>query len=825
MNTKKNRNVRYGTLLRAISYVTHHVRKYFSILASAPLRLCAKIILIPFITFIYLYLTCLPSALFNDPNSTVLLDNKGELLAARIAGDGQWRFEAGEKIPVKFAICLLQFEDRDFFLHRGVSLRGIGRALKQNISSGKIVSGGSTITMQLVRLYRKNPPRTILEKISEMIVATRLEFSYSKAQLLNMYSAHAPFGSNVVGLEAAAWRYFGRSPDKLSWSECATLAVLPNAPGLIYPGKNHRRLQEKRNRLLTRLKETGIIDATTYSLALTEPLPEKPLALPQGSVHLLDKALADGKRGKVVKTTVDKNLQEKVMQILAMHHEVLKENNVHNGAVLIASAKTGKVLAYIGNTKEENDENGNDVDIIQAARSTGSTLKPLLYARMLDEGEITPRMLVPDVPTQIGGYSPKNFNFSYDGAVPANRALARSLNIPAVRMLNQYGVEKFHHDLKAMGYTTINRPANTYGLSLILGGAEAKLWDMVSVYCRMSKTLQQYPNYKQSLNEDIFYTQKSDFKKKKRKAGHDTVVPYISAASVWSTFEAMVEVNRPDEEGSWRSFSSAQKIAWKTGTSFGNRDAWAIGITQDYVVGVWIGNADGEGRPGLTGVKAAAPVLFDVFSLLPKSAWFRMPEKEMVRVSICSLSGHRSTELCEKTDSTLIPKTALSTLACPYHQSIHLDRKGKYRVEGDCEDVNKMKHLSWFVLPPLMEKYYKFNNPSYKTLPEYLPGCGNKTSDKAMTLVYPKRQSKIYVPVLLDGKTGKTVFEAAHRNRFTKIYWHLDDIFIGETQDIHQLEINPSLGKHRLMIIDEQGVSATTSFEVLGKESGEMSSL
>lgn len=783
------------------------------------LRLCLTILVL---YLLYWYATCLPKSLFNDPTSTVLLDSRGELLAARIADDGQWRFEAGRKVPGKFETCLLQFEDREFYNHYGVSLKGIGRAIQQNIRSGRVVSGGSTITMQLVRLYRKNPPRTLAEKISELVAATRLELSYSKKQLLNLYSAHAPFGSNVVGLEAAAWRYFGRSPDKLSWSESATLAVLPNAPGLIYPGKNHQRLRQKRDRLLARLYEIKIIDETTYSLALMEPLPDKPLPLPHNAAHLLEKALADGCKGKIVQTTIDKNLQEKAVQILAMHHEVLKENSVHNGAVLIASAKTGKVLAYVGNTAEENNENGNEVDVIQAPRSTGSTLKPLLYARMLDEGEITPKMLVPDVPTQIGGYSPKNFNFSYDGAVPANRALARSLNIPAVRMLNQYGVEKFRHDLKALGYTTITRPASAYGLSLILGGAEAKLWDMVSVYCKMAKTLDQYPAYKKTINENLYYTAPPTGRhSKKAKEKKDSISPYISAGSVWSTFEAMIEVNRPDEEGNWKAFTSAQKIAWKTGTSFGNRDAWAVGLNREYVVGVWIGNADGEGRPGLTGIKAAAPVLFDVFSVLPKAGWFRMPEKEMVKVSVCSLSGHRASALCEKTDSAFIPQTALATLACPYHQTVHLDRKGKYRVESDCEEVDKMKHLTWFVLPPLMEKYYKFNNPAYKTLPEYLPGCGNKTADRSMSLVYPKRQSKIYVPVLLDGKTGKTVFEAAHRNRFTKIYWHLDDVFVGETQDIHQIEINPSLGKHRLTIIDEQGVSTSVTFEVLGKETSE----
>jgi penicillin-binding protein 1C len=765
------------------------------------------------LTFITWYINCLPDQLFESSTSTVLLDKDGSLLGARIASDGQWRFSEEGVVPKKFEQCLVQFEDRDFYSHIGISSKGIGRAIVQNARSKRIVSGGSTLTMQLARIMRKNPPRTVPEKIIEMLLATRIEIRYSKKEILRSYASHAPFGNNVVGLEAAAWRYFGRSADKLSWAESATLAVLPNAPGLIYPGKNHQRLLEKRNRLLKRLYEIKILDETTYHLSLEEPLPQKPLPLPQSAPHLLAKLIRQGYAGKTIHSTIDNNLQQKTAVLLQTHHTRLKENKIFNGAVLITSVKTGKVLVYLGNTQSDDADNGQDVDCINAARSTGSILKPFLFAKCLEDGQITPSTLVPDIPTQFGSFSPKNFTQLYDGAVPVNKALARSLNIPMVRLLNEYGLEKFHRDLRNYGLSTLNKPAKHYGLSLILGGAEAKLWDLSQAYTQMAQEL------KNGKGSDISLTTNKEKKEGKKRGDNYRRQNLTDRACIFSTFEAMVDVNRPDEDGNWRAFSSSQKIAWKTGTSFGFRDAWAIGITPDYVVAVWIGNADGEGRPGLTGIKAAAPLLFDVFAQLPRSnAWFSAPKDNMSRIAVCRESGHRASILCEKTDTVWVPKTALNTTACPYHQVVHLTKNGRYRVDSECESVFNMKHEAWFVLPPLVEKYYKFNHPNYKILPDYKPECLTKLSDRAMALLYPRPNSKIYVPIEIDGKIGRTVFEAAHRNINTKVYWHLDDTFIGETKEIHQLALNPSVGKHKLTLIDENGISITTRFEVLGKE-------
>lgn len=758
---------------------------------------------------LFWYLNCLPEKLFNDSTSTVLYDRNGNLLGAQIAEDGQWRFPESTEIPEKFKTCIIEFEDRNFKSHIGISVKGIFRAISQNMKSKKVVSGGSTLTMQLVRIMHKNPERTYFEKIKEMILATRVELHYSKDEILNLYASHAPFGNNVVGLETASWRFFGRKSNQLSWAESATLAVLPNAPGLIYPGKNHDLLLKKRNRLLKRLRDTKKIDETTYLLALEEELPSKPLALPQLALHLLAKFSKNGLKGKAIPSSIDIHIQEKVMQQLTSHHSILKENNIYNGAVIVTSVKTGEIVAYVGNTNEEDAEYGHAVDCADAPRSSGSILKPFLYAKSLEDGIITPEMLLIDIPSQFGSFSPKNFTGSFNGALPANNALSRSLNIPMVHLLSEYGVSKFHSQLQKYGFTTFNKPAKHYGLSLILGGGEVKLIDLSKTYTQMAQELA----FGKSTSLSYAPTNKEDFlalKKGKTKT---------DLACIYATFEAMSEVNRPDEEDNWKYFASTQKIAWKTGTSFGFRDAWSVGVTPEYVVAVWIGNADGEGRPGLTGINAAAPLMFDVFRNLKKSnKWFVEPKDKMQKVKICHESGHRATNLCTKIDYKRIPKTTLNTKACPYHQLIHLNKTSNLRVDSECESIEKMKHESWFILPSIVEKFYKNSHPNYKPIPEYKAECWSKVSSKSLAIIYPKNNAQIYVPLEINSNVGQTIFEATHRNSETKVYWHLDENFIGTTQEMHQLALNPSLGKHKLMLVDENGVSTQINFEIIGKK-------
>ncbi|HRE98833.1 MAG TPA: penicillin-binding protein 1C [Flavobacteriales bacterium] len=763
--------------------------------------------------FLVWYYFALPKQLFTDPTCTVLYDKKGDILGARIAEDGQWRFPHNENVPEKFAKALIFFEDKTFYRHIGISARGIGRALKQNFSQGKVVSGGSTLTMQIVRLMRKGRGRSISEKIIEAVLATRIELAYTKNEILAYYASNAPMGGNVVGLDAAAWRYYGRTPDELSWAESATLAVLPNAPSHIFPGKNQSRLLEKRNRVLKGLYEQHEFDTTTLITAIAEPLPSAPPDLPQMAPHLMDRLIRYGHKGKGIHTPIDYQLQDHVNRILQRHHEKLQENQIFNAACIVVDVNEGNVIAYTGNVKNEDPEHGSDVDIITAPRSSGSILKPLLYAGMLNDGLITPGMLFPDVPTHISGYSPKNYYQRYDGVVPANRALSRSLNVPAVRMLQQCGIAKFHYLLKRIGFSSLVFPSSHYGLSLVLGGAEVSLWDLAHVYASMARVLNQYPDF----NSDLYKRPRLILEDTTAQPFSESIEPVLNPASIYFTMQAMVEVARPDEDANWQYYSGSSRIAWKTGTSFGFRDAWAVGVSPGYVVAVWVGNADGEGRPGLVGIEAAAPILFDVFSRLPKTGWFKKPFDDMAKVPICRLSGHRASTLCSPTDTIYIPQSSLATQACPYHQLLHLDQEGKFRVDGNCVDPSEMKNEAWFVLPPVMEYYYKSRNPSYKPIPPYRSDCIAKTDEQQMEIIYPKKPSKIYIPIGIDGEPEKTVFEATHRNKNAVIYWHLDEYFLGATSSIHQMELKPSRGMHTLTIIDEEGAKITQTFEVLSK--------
>lgn len=361
-----------------------------------------------------------------------------------------------------------------------------------------------------------------------------------------MYASHAPFGGNVVGLNAATWRYFSRSADNLSWGEAALLAVLPNSPALIHPGRNRAELSAKRNKLLDKLQREGIIDPLTNSLAQAEPIPEDPLPLPQLAPHLLTRAINDGKAQQRVRSTIDPGLQRRVTQIVNNHHRHLQGNEVHNAAVVVAEVNSGNVLAYVGNVQTAGREHDSQVDIITAPRSTGSILKPFLYAAMLDEGQLLPSTLIPDVPVFINGFAPKNFSKSYDGAVPADQALSRSLNVPAVQMLREYRYEKLHRLLKELGMTTLNQSADHYGLALILGGAEGTLWDITGMYAGMGRMLNHYAahtdSYKYSSHnfDALRYTNNIKFEQPERlKNGK------FSAAAVYHTVDALLEV-RPN---------------------------------------------------------------------------------------------------------------------------------------------------------------------------------------------------------------------------------------------------------------------------------------
>ena len=714
------------------------------------MRRWQKVLLILFLVLLAGWLCCLPRDLFKGtPYATVVTDRSGELLGARIADDGQWRFPPCDTVPYRYATALIQFEDRHFRWHPGVDLFALGRAVWSNLKAGHVVSGGSTITMQVIRLSR-GKERNLWQKAVEAVLATRLELRCTKQEILALYASHAPFGGNVVGLEAASWRYFGRPADQLSWAESATLAVLPNAPSSIHPGKARDRLLTKRNRLLERLHQRKYIDASTLESALAEPLPEAPYPLPNLARHWVEQQ----PHGVESRTGIDIHLQRQVEASATRWSDELALGGTADLAAVILDIRSGETIAYVGNASPLRTRNGSEVDIASAPRSTGSILKPFLYCAALQDGTILPRTLLQDTPVNLNGFTPQNFDLQFHGAVPAAEALARSLNVPAVHLLRAYGAPRLLEVLREAGLSTLTWDASDYSLSLILGGGEGTLADITRAYSELVRSYD----------------------------GLETDSPFKDRIALWYTFEALKEVNRPDEID-WKLIRSVRKAAWKTGTSYGFRDAWAVGVTPDYAVGVWCGNADGHGVPGMTGAKTAGPVLFDLLNLLPPSAdWFEEPLEGGVWLDVCKASGMLRSQECPEYERVLLPERAVESEVCPYHQD------GIFR------------------LPPAMEWYYKAWHPEYQVQPA--------RNVSALEFLYPESGSILTLPRQLDGSTPGAVFQAVHRDPDATLYWHLDEAYLGETHFIHQMRLNPEPGKHTVTVVDGDGNAVSVRFTV-----------
>lgn len=697
-----------------------------------------------------LWLCCLPERLFGDtPYSTVVYAADGRLLGARVADDGQWRFPPADSLPPKFVAALVEYEDRTFRSHCGVSARGIGRAFWQNISHGRVVSGGSTITMQTVRLHRRGN-RNIWEKAIEMFMATRLEWRYGKDEILALYASHAPFGGNVVGIGAAMWRYLGSDGADMSWAEAATLAVMQNAPSAMHLNKNRDKLLAKRNRLLKRLYDKGLLSAEEYELSVDEPLIGTPYGMPRVATHFVEYCHKNH-HGQQISSHIDMDLQRRLESTASRWRSELSLVGAHDLAAVIVDVDAGDFVAYCGNADIDELREGAWVDIARAPRSSGSILKPLLYCAAMQEGIILENTLLPDIPTDFGGFAPKNFDGGYSGMVPARTALALSLNVPNVWLLKQYGVARFASLLRGCGLSTISKSPDSYGLSLVLGGAEVALADVTMCYARLAR--------------------------------YDASLPLTDSTAIYSMLTAMREVNRPDELD-WTRVASVQNVAWKTGTSYGSRDAWAIGITPHYVVGVWVGNADGSGVTDLTGARAAGPVMFDIFSMLPSSGWFEAPRGSMMR-PVCRHSGHLAGPSCTDTVMQVVPAKAHLSGLCPY-----------------CRD-------GYFILPPVQKYFYKLSHADYME-----PPASTTQGRDNMRFIYPSDGAVIARAHKIDGDESRLVCKATHTDPAAELFWHLDNAFIGATRDIHQVQIAPTPGVHRLTILDPTGIERSIEIVV-----------
>lgn len=749
--------------------------------------------------------------------SKILFSSDGQLLGGRVSKDQQWRFEPSDSIPYKYKTALILFEDRYFNYHFGINPISIIKALMINLKAGKIKTGGSTISMQDIRLRRGfNKRRDVIGKVIEMYWALALEIKYSKDRILIDYVSRAPFGANVIGFESACWRYFEKPSQFLSWAEACLLAVLPNNPSMMHPGKNRGLLKSKRDVLLNKLLMQRIIDSSTYNLAILEEIPLAPKPLPILAPHAMDHLIQSNPAKATFHSTINYSLQNQLNELAAWHYTALAGNRIHNIGILVADTESGNVLAYIGNAP--NTSESKDVDHIKALRSTGSILKPFLYMGAQYRGTILPKSLLPDIPSVIDGFQPKNFSLQYQGAVHADHALIQSLNIPFVLLLKEYGLEQFHFDLKKLGINGISKSAGHYGLSLILGGGEASLWDITGAYASLGRTLCHF----NIIDQRYFASDIKSFNLLKTNTNRtDEIInapPVFSSAAIYNTFVTLQNVQRPDELGHWNSFSSQMPLAWKTGTSYGFRDAWAVGINAKYTIGVWVGNSSGEGRPGLLGIKTAAPILFDVASKMgdKSNTAFEPPLDELIQIPICNQSGMKPSEYCNSLDTISVCRYQNITMPCTYHHQILINKKGLL-VNQSCTTPGTLA-TSIFTLPPLAEHYYAILHAEYEKMPLPDPSCSTSTLNLAMmNMISPNANTSIYIPKDERGLPGKIVFKLAHRSPETPVYWHLDETYFATTHTFHEISFNTTPGDHIITVVDSFANELKVPFKVLNK--------
>ncbi|CAA0125152.1 Penicillin-binding protein 1C [BD1-7 clade bacterium] len=763
----------------------------------------------------YIALQPIPHIRLQPPVSPVMLDVDGKLLGARVANDGQWRLHHADALPDKYITALLAFEDRRFYWHLGVDPIAVIRAGVRNWQHDGVVSGASTLTMQLARLLNPQHRRNLPNKVREAALALKLETTFNKQEILQIYANLAPFGGNTVGIASATWRYFSVPVADISWAQAALLAVLPKNPSDLRLGKNRDRLKDRRDNLLRRLSKQQVFDHETLKLALLEPLPKAPAPMPNAAPHWFTQLQQLNPETREHRSTLRADLQQQLTTITASHVRRIAEDGASNIAAVVIDNTTQSVVAYVGNQAASDlRHHAKYVDIANSPRSSGSLFKPFLYALMLQQGDILPPSLILDIPTNYRGYQPENYDHHFRGAVSAAETLRQSLNVPSVRMLQKYGVEAFKQDLESMGLTTLFRRADDYGLSLILGGAEVTLLEITHVYSGLLESAAG----RQSAGSVLKETGETKPNRRETSITTKPESPFvIRQGAAWLTLQTMAELNRPDTQRHWRAFSSSPSIAWKTGTSYGLRDAWAIGSNNDYTVGIWAGNANGSEGIQLSGTRTAAPVLLDVFRALPAAALPPQPTFALKSYRVCEADGYLANAGC-KTVETWGPIDTDFTRRSPWHFEVHVDENGM-QVHGHCESPFNMTRHSVFQLPPIANFYYQQTATNISPPPAMRSDCNlNPASmaDKAlMEIEYPTEGANIALPVKLDGTRAQLIVKARHNRANKTLFWHLDRTYIGKTRHAHELAIDVRIGWHKLILIDGDGYQLERWFKVL----------
>lgn len=727
--------------------------------------------------------------LFHTDFSTVIRDRNGTLLRAFLTEDEQFRFplQLERKLPKKYKTAVIHYEDRKFYKHKGINLTSLGYSLYLNLKKGKRVRGGSTITMQVVRLSQKNS-RTYFNKIKEIATALKLDHQKEKDEILHLYATHAPMGGNIVGVPAACYRYFGKPMEQITWSEAALLAVLPNAPGLINTQKNRSLLKIKRDCLLRSLHESGAIDAITLETAILEAIPiTKPL--PFKAPHFTN-MVKNQRTTQEVTTTLDLSTQQTVEREVTHYHPTLLSLGIRNCAVLVCDRQTSQIRAYVGSANFHNKEQSGNVDGILAKRSPGSLIKPILTTSLFDRGPFTPKSQIYDIPTFYGSYTPLNASKEFYGLVSLEDALIKSLNVPFIRLLNYHGIEDFYLQLKSMGIHTLNKPYNSYGLPLILGAFETSLWDLSGLYLTVANSgIKSVPQFLPNVTSDTLRV--------------------FSPAATQMTTKILQNLIRPGQELYWEEFNRQLPVAWKTGTSYGRKDGWSIGYTDQLLVAVWTGNFSGEGNASIGGSVTAAPLMFSIMNSLTSTEHnntdLPLPDSCYKELLTCTRSGYKAGRECDTTKIILVPNTAgRKEKICPFHKRYHIDPRSGKSTCSLCWDEHVEK--SFFLISPPAKEQLKRRGFEVDSIPAHKEDCQHFDDVRRMEIIYPQNGVTILTPRNTQGGYEKTVFKASHQRKASTLFWYLDAIYLGEsTLGNHTLAVDLQPGDHTITIEDEEG--------------------
>lgn len=716
--------------------------------------------------------------------STIITDNKGEVVNAFLTKDQKWRMktELNEISPL-LQKTIIAKEDKHFYSHPGVNPFAIARAFFNNVFKMRRTSGASTITMQVAKALEPGK-RNIWSKIRELFRAFQLELKYSKKEILQMYLNLIPYGGNIEGVKAASILYFKKNPDHLSLAEITALSIIPNKPSSLVIGKNNDLIVQERNRWLKKFADNKVFTEKEIEDALNEPLTAQRGTVPHYIRHLSYKLKNQG--GNNIKTNIDLNTQLKTEKLVEDYIRIQKLKNIRNAAVVIIDNKTHKVITYVGSANFFDTTDGGQVNGADAVRQPGSTLKPLLYAMCFDEGLLTPKTVMSDVMINFNGYAPENYDKKFNGYVTVESALEHSLNIPAVKGLKMLGHEQMIQKLSNINFHQVQKDRRKLGLSLILGGCGTTLEELTGLFSSFA-------------NDGMYFT--PSFTQTDTSFNSIRVV---SPASVFMINEILSKVNRPDFPLNWTATERMPKIAWKTGTSYGRKDAWSIGYNKNYTVGVWTGNFSGAGAVDLSGANIATPLMFRIFNTIDYDSdeeWFTQPKDCDIR-QVCSETGMIPAEHCTSLTTDYFIPLISSTKVCNNWQEIMISPDEKISYCKSCAPQTGYKKKRYKTIEPEMQVWYDENRIAYQKIPAHNPECEVIFKGAAPTISFPVNGTE-YIINKKDPEPLQLVCKTA--NDVTKVYWYINNKFYKSCNAGESQFFVPAEGVVKISCTDDKG--------------------